>query len=199
MQFEDAQLVYLCLSGDTDAFGRLVEHYQGAVYATAYYYVGRHGGAEDVAQEAFLQAFRSLRRLQDPNNFGPWLKEITCRTAANWLRKQAKRFRRETPLPYKRTVSIEDARVNPGKLLEREDIAERLQRAINALPERYRLPVVLRFLQELSYEEISDFTGESQEEVRGILQRAVRMMRDLLVAETEDRSQGVPRWPRARE
>lgn len=198
MQFEDAQLVDLCLQGDTDAFGRLVEHYQGAVYATAYYYVGRHGAAEDVTQDAFFQAYRSLRRLNDPNRFGPWLKEITCRTAANWLRKHSKRLIAETPLPYKRPISIEDHRQGPGKSAERSETYERVQRAIDTLPERYRLPVVLRFLQELSYEEISEFTGESLDEVRGILQQAVRKLRDILT-ETKDDSEGESSWFRARE
>ena len=52
MQPDEAQLVFRCLDGDTEAYGRLVERYQGAVYATAYYYVGRYGAAEDIAQEA---------------------------------------------------------------------------------------------------------------------------------------------------
>ena len=60
MEVEDAQLVTRCLGGDTDAFGVLVQRYQGAVYATAFYYVGRYGAAEDVAQEAFMAAYRSL-------------------------------------------------------------------------------------------------------------------------------------------
>lgn len=198
MQFEDAQLVYLCLDGDTQAYGRLVEHYQGAVYATAYYYVGRYGAAEDVAQEAFFEAYRHLRRLNDPNSFGPWLKEITCRTAANWLRKHSKRLGAETPLPYKRPIPIEDHRQGPGGSAERAETYENVHRAIEALPERYRLPIVLRYLQELSYEEISEFTGESKEEVRGILQQAVRKLRDTLNAK-EEPGEGERNWFRVRE
>jgi len=198
MQFEDAQLVYMCLDGDTDAFGRLVEHYQGAVYATAYYYVGRHGAAEDVTQDSFFQAYRNLRRLNDPNSFGPWLKEITCRTAANWLRKHGKRLASETPLPYKRPIQIEDHRQGPGGDAERSELYERVQRAVDTLPERYRLPVVLRFLQELSYEEISEFTGETREEVRGILQQAVRKLRDALNGEGGENNEGDATWFRVR-
>ncbi|MDZ4860771.1 MAG: sigma-70 family RNA polymerase sigma factor [Candidatus Hydrogenedentes bacterium] len=186
--------MYLCLDGDTDAFGRLVEHYQGAVFATAYYYVGRHGAAEDVAQDAFFQAYRNLRRLNDPHSFGPWLREITSRTAANWLRKHAKRLNSETPLPYKRPISIEDHRQGPASDAERTELYDRIQRAVDTLPERYRLPVVLRFLQELSYEEISEFTGESQEEIRGILQQAVRKLRDSL----QDEGKGESNWFRVR-
>ena len=105
----DAALVLRCLEGDTDAFGSLVERYEASVYATAFYYVGRYGAAEDVAQEAFWAAYRSLTRLKDPNKLGPWLREITTRTAANWLRKNRSRLSHETPLPHRRTISMEEA------------------------------------------------------------------------------------------
>ena len=199
MRDDDAKLVQCCLDGDTEAFGWLVDAYQGPVYATAYYYVGRHGAAEDVAQEAFLQAYRSLRRLRNPERFGPWLREITCRTAANWLRKHAARLQHETPLPQKRTVYIEDARHGPGARLERLEQYDRIRQAIDRLPERYRPVVVLRYLQELSYREIGDFTGDSVDEVRAILQRAGRMLRDLLSGEEPEKGREDQSWPRVRE
>jgi RNA polymerase sigma-70 factor (ECF subfamily) len=193
MRFEDAQLVSRCLEGDTDAFGKLVERYQGAVYATAYYYAGRYGAAEDISQEAFLNAYRTLPQLKDPERFGPWVKALTCRTSANWLRRHHKRIRNETPLPFRRTVSIEDARQGPRGDLERNERYERVQLAIDSLPERYRLPVVLRYLQELSYAEIGSFTGESVDEVRAILHRAGRQLRDVL-ADMHDVEEGEATW-----
>jgi RNA polymerase sigma-70 factor (ECF subfamily) len=196
MQFEDAQLVSRCLEGDTEAYSKLVLRYQSAVYATAYYYAGRYGAAEDISQDALLAAYRNLLHLRNPEAFGPWLKEITCRTAANWLRRHGKRLRNETPLPHRRTISIEDVREGPLGHLERHEMRERIQQAIDTLPERYRLPVVLRYLQELSYEEIGNFTGESRDEVRGILQRAGRQLRDLLTDLGE--AGGEASWHRVR-
>lgn len=175
---KDAELVFRCLEGDTDAFGTLVQRYQSAVYATAFYYAGRYNAAEDITQEAFWAAYRSLSHLKDPEKFGAWLKEITTRTAANWLRHNLPRLHHETPLPHRRTVSIEDVRRGPIGHLEANERFERVQQAIDSLPERYRLPVVLRYLQELDYEEISRFTGESHDEVRGILHRAGRQLRE---------------------
>ncbi len=197
MQFEDAELVRRCLQGDSDAYGTLVERYQGAVYATAFYYAGRHGAAEDIAQDALLAAYRSLPRLKDPEKFASWLKQVTTRTAANWLRRHAGRLEAETPLPHKRTLSIEDAREGPRGSTERHERLEQVQKAIDSLPERYRLPVVLRYLQEMSYQEISDYTGESKEEIRGILQRASRQLRELLT-EFERGADGEQEWPSAR-
>lgn len=192
--FRDAELVFRCLEGDTEAFGALVERYQTAVYGTAFYYAGEYHAAEDIAQEAFWAAYRSLSHLKDPEKFGAWLKEITTRTAANWLRHNLPRMRHETPLPHRRTVSIEDARQGPKGHLEVAERFDRVQKAIDSLPERYRLPVVLRYLQELNYDEISRFTGESRDEIRGVLHRAGRQLRELLadMESTEDDAQWHP-------
>jgi RNA polymerase sigma-70 factor (ECF subfamily) len=70
-----------------------------------------------------------------------------------------------------------------------------VQRAIDTLPERYRLPVVLRYLQELSYQEISEYTGESKDEIRGILQRAGRQLREILTKGDSESGDQVP-WHR---
>ena len=183
---EDAECVFRCLSGDVDAYEELVQRYQAAVYATAYYYVGRYGAAEDITQEAFWAAYKGLANLRNPERFGSWLKEITTRTAANWLRKNGPRLNNETPLPYRRTISFEDARQGPEGCFQRKETHERVRGAIDALPERYRLPVVLRYLQELSYDEISQFTGESHEEIRGILHRASKQLREILADNKEE-------------
>jgi RNA polymerase sigma-70 factor (ECF subfamily) len=191
----DAELVFRCLEGDTDTYAILVRRYQTAVYATAYYYAGRYGSSEDIVQEAFWNAYRGLPHLKEPEKFGVWLKGVTTRTAANWLRRNVPRIMSETPLPHRRMVSIEDARQGPSGQLERKELSERVQLAIDSLPERYRLPVILRYLQELSYEEISRFTGESHDEVRGILHRAGRQLRDVLIR--SDSSEGDAQWHHA--
>lgn len=193
---DDAQLVFRCLEGDAEAYGSLIERYQGAVHATAHYYAGRYGAAEDIAQEAFMAAYRSLPWLREAGKFGPWLKSITCRTAANWLRRHHKQVDRETPLPFRRSLSVADVREGPQGVLERGEMLERVTVAIDSLPERYRLPVVLRYLQELSYDEISAFTGESRDEIRGVLQRAGRQLRELL--SDVDTQEGNERWHPAR-
>ena len=149
--------------------------------------------AEDVAQDAFLAAYRGLGQLKDGERFGSWLKGITCRTAANWLRRNGDRINNETPLPHRKTLVLEDARPGPAGHAERQEVGERIQRAVDALPERYRLIVILRYLQELSYAEIAEFTGESKGEIRGVLQKAGRKLRDLL-SEWDSSSEGEGRW-----
>ncbi len=177
-QFEDAEIVRRCLEGDTDAFGKLVDKYQAAVYATAYAYVHRRDLAEEVAQEAFVSAYTHLRELRNPGAFGPWLKEITCREAWRCSKEQGRHRNLPTPLPFRRVVPLEEVR--DGKYSTDRDIQDVVYEAIESLPERYRLPVVLRYLQELTYNEIADFLGESQDEVRGLLYRASRLLREKL-------------------
>jgi len=192
MHHTDEELVFQCLKGDVDAYTVLVKRYQAAVYATAFYYAGRYNGAEDVVQEAFWEAYRNLRKLKEPERFGAWLKGITTRVAANWLRRNVSRKRNITPLPHRRTLSLEEAREGVEN-----DTYERVHRAIDALPERYRLPVVLRYMQELSYDEISRFTGDSRDEIRGILSRANAHLRDILADPVELNEEGELPWHRA--
>jgi RNA polymerase sigma-70 factor (ECF subfamily) len=192
-RLDDKQLVARSLRGETEAFGELVKRYQGSVYASSYYYVGRYGVAEDVAQMAFMAAYKGLGQLKDGEHFGPWLKGITSRTAANWLRRHGDRIDNETPIPFGKALVLEDARIGPSGHAERHELGEQIQRAVDALPERYRLIVILRYLQELSYAEIAEFTGESKSEVRGILQKAGRKLRDFL-SEWDSSSEGEGRW-----
>mgnify|MGYP006290671639 CR=1 FL=1 len=189
MHHTDGELVFQCLNGDSDAYAVLVKRYQQAVYATAFYYAGRYSGADDVVQEAFWEAYRNLRKLKEPERFGAWLKGITTRVAANWLRRNVSRKRNITPLPHRRTLTMEEAREGVEN-----DTHERVHRAIDALPERYRLPVVLRYMQELSYDEISRFTGDSRDEIRGILSRANARLRDILAAPMEMDEEGELPW-----
>jgi RNA polymerase sigma-70 factor, ECF subfamily len=191
MHHTDEKLVNQCLDGDADAYAVLVRRYQSAVYATAFYYAGRYNGADDVVQEAFWEAYRNLRKLKEPERFGAWLKSITTRVAANWLRRNVSRQRNITPLPHRRTLSMEEARQGVEN-----DEHERVHRAIDALPERYRLPVVLRYMQELSYEEISQFTGDSKDEVRGMLSRANALLREILADSKEQGKEGDLPWHR---
>ena len=196
MHPSDAELVELARAGSKEAFGRLVTRYQGAVHATAQCYAGRYGAADDIVQESFWAAYRSLRSLRRPEQFAPWLKGITTRTAANWLRRNMSRVRRETPLSHGRPVPVEDGRAWPDAAANTVEQLARVQEAIESLPEPYRLPVVLRYMQEMSYEEISSFTGDTVDEVRGTLRRAMRQLREWL--KDEETTEVVVPWRRVR-
>lgn len=199
MRPTDGELVRKSLQGDTDAYAMLVQRYQDAVYATAFYYAGRYGGAEDIAQDAFWKAYRNLRQLKEQEQFGAWLKVITTRTAANWLRTHvAPQENMATPLPHRRGRALSDDAVEaPAASTASQDDYSRIQAAIQQLPERYQLPVVLRYVQEMSYKEICQFTGDSYDEMRGILSRASKMLRQALLSTQEPRDEKIIPWRRA--
>ena len=178
---EDRQLVEQTLSGNQDAFAALVQKYHGAVYGFAVHLVGRYGEAEDRAQEAFIEAYKSLRRLRDPDRFVAWLRGITYRTSMDWLRKEQKRVGSLASDPSRTPLEdIADIVPTPpsfGADPGRRETSDTVMRAIRRLPEQYQLPVVLRYLQELSYGEIAEFMGVSVGTVRGALYRANQLLR----------------------
>lgn len=198
----DAECVKRCLAGDADAYAILVRRYQGAVYATAYYYAGRYNAAEDIFQETFWAAYRSLRMLKDPDRFGPWLKSIATRTSVNWLRRHLPRLRRETPLPHRQQRSTEEILERYGPVTTTTDrvvLVDWIRDAIDTLPEDLRLPVVLRFLQEMTYDEMARFLGEDAELTRAKVRRALVLLREVMDPATrqqKDDEEGIIQWPR---
>ena len=198
----DKRLVEITLAGDPEAFGQLVERYKGAVYALVCHYTGRYGEVEDLAQESFVEAYRSLKRLKEHEKFCAWLRGITYRVCMNWLRKEEKRhqrtvFRRDEDgaddISYKAIISAD---VSVDRELARREVREAVLEAIASLPEKYQLPVVLRYLQELSYEEIGSFMDLPKSTVRGILYRANKILREEL---HDTWARGEIEWPHVNE
>ena len=197
----DKRLVEITLAGDPEAFGQLVERYQGAVYGLVCHYTGKYGEAEDLAQEVFFEAYKNLKNLREHDKFSGWLRGITCRVCMNWLRKEEKRhqwtvFRREETADEISYRAIISADTSVDREMVRNEVCETVLEAIASLPEKYQLPVVLRYLQELSYEEIADFMGLPKSTVRGILYRANKILREDL---HDIWARGEIGWPDANE
>jgi len=196
----DKILVEKVLTGDREIFGQLVERYQGPIYGLVYHYVGKYGEAEDLAQEAFLEAYRNLSRLKERDKFCAWLRGITCRICMNWLRKEEKRLQRrvakEEPAEEISYEAIISATVSLDREMAQHEIREAVNEAIASLPEKYQLPVILRYLQELSYEEIGHFMELPKSTVRGILYRANKLLREEL---REVWARGEMEWPHVNE
>ena len=102
---EDVQLIRKILSGDEAAFGILVEKYQKSVHALVWRKIGDYHYAEDIVQDAFLQAYKKLSTLKNPNQFAGWLYVIANRLCIDWTRKQ-KSLRKRKPAMQ----SLEDTR-----------------------------------------------------------------------------------------
>ncbi|HKY83863.1 MAG TPA: sigma-70 family RNA polymerase sigma factor [Anaerolineales bacterium] len=172
----DRQLVVRTRSGEANAFGDLVRRYQTSVYNVCYRLLGDPQEAEDLAQEAFLRAYRRLGSYDDQRPFGPWMRRVAANLCLNALqaRKATLSFQEEfDEVPG-------DVSESPEPSGERTEEVERVRRALLRLPAHYRAVIELRHYQEMSYDEIAGALGIGPGDVRTRLFRARRMMADWL-------------------
>ena len=132
----DEQIIGRVRGGETRLFEELVHRYQDQVCGMAARLVGGGGDAEDVAQEAFLKAFRGLESFQGDAKFSTWLYRITWNLCTDWLRRNRKPGRRLSSIDD--APEVADSRVDvAGSLVESEQ-REEIRRAVDGLPEKYR-------------------------------------------------------------
>ena len=180
-QENDAQLIDDILSGDTAAFNTLVERYQKSVHALVWRKIGDFHYAEEVTQDTFLQAYKKLSTLKNPNLFAGWLYVIANRLSIKWLREQK-------PVPQ----SLETIPVNEIEessytryVSEQHDIntteyrRELVRKLLEKLPDSERTVMTLYYLSEMTTKEIGKFLGVSVHTITSRLQRArKRLQRD---------------------
>jgi RNA polymerase sigma-70 factor (ECF subfamily) len=173
----EREQIWLARQGDTDAYGQLMIRHQQAVFNIAYRVTGNRQEAEDVAQEAFVKAYRALGRFDTERPFAPWLYRIATNTALNWV----KRRRPETTLDTE--TPLADPAPGPEAQAIATDTAAQLRTAIAALPSNYRAVIELRHFQGLSYQEMSDALNVPISDVKSWLFRARRKLRKVLTYE----------------
>ena len=142
---DEALIAALAKLGDHDAFGELVRRRQSIVRATLRRYCGNAALADDLAQTAFLNAWRNIKKLKDPRKFAGWLKRIVLNT---WL----KELKKTKAIDEPPAVAAEAASDDPVSRID-------LDRALDTLSKRARLCVVLAHYDGLSHQAIADRTG----------------------------------------
>ena len=164
--------------GDKNAFGQLIEAYQGPVYNLAYRMLGNSGEAEEAAQEAFIRAYTRLDSYDPTHKFSTWLLSITSNYCIDQIRKRRAVFLSiDEPLPPHPALHSDNNKGPEAQYLaqEREQMVQSL---MNALPDEYRQAVVLRYWYDMSYEEIADVQNTSVSAVKSRLFRARRILAD---------------------
>ena len=149
-------LIEQCLSGDQTAWETIVRQNWRKVFNVAYKFVGKHDEAEDLTQDIFLKIFKSLDTFDRRANFQTWLISVSrnlCIDHYRSIRKERQTIAREVDTADLQPPSRERT---PYALAEHQDLRAQLKQALEALPETLRTAVVLRDLQELSYQEIAD-------------------------------------------
>jgi RNA polymerase sigma-70 factor (ECF subfamily) len=161
------------LQGDRDAYGPLVVRYRLRFGRYAFHLLGNESDAEEVLQEAFFRAYRSLERCREPERFGSWLFSIVvncCRTAAVRRARQS-------------ALHLSLDRAEPDGLAEPADSAisqEEIHRALAALVPEQREAFLLKYVEELSYEDMKELTGAGESALKMRVKRACARLRELL-------------------
>jgi len=165
------------LSGEREAFGKLVERHRRTIFALALHRGFQAAEAEDVTQEVFVKAYSSLRSLHDPDGFAGWLYGIAGHVAAD-----SARFRKRRSGDVNLDSAPEPAAEPPVLLVD--DRAE-VMRAIAQLPEAQRLVLTLRYLEGLSPKEIAVRLGQPRGTVRSHLHHALATLQTIFAGRGE--------------
>ncbi len=184
----DVQLIHKILSGDEAAFTTLVQKYQKSVHALAWRKIGDFHIAEEIAQDAFIQAYKNLATLRNPNQFAGWLYVIANRLCLKWLQKKKPPIQL---LENTSVVEIEDSSYSRYVSEQREiEAAERrreiVEELLEKLPESERTVVTLYYLGEMTAKEIGNFLGVSVNTIKSRLRRARERLQaeEHLISET---------------
>ncbi len=179
---EDLPFVRACRDGDREAFGVLVERHQKKMMNTAYRMLGDYDEACDVVQDAFVSAFRSIGAFREESRFVTWLTGIVINRGRTRLRQLASRRRLEGPSRdgMDRADSGPDAGNPVFDTVAKRERSTRIQACISGLDEDQRVVLVLRDIQEFSYEEITDILKIPDGTVKSRLFRARLALRNCL-------------------
>lgn len=183
----DAELVRDALAGRAAAWEELVRRWSPRVLAVCHARVGRHGAAEDLAQETLLRGIRSIESLEAPDRFGAWLVGIARRTCFDWLKAKERTQVRFSDLgsdcdPTAFAGLTESA---GSAAAEQADETRRLLAEVDALPEELREVLMLFYYDELKYRDIAAMLGVSAATVNARLTKARMLLRERLGADTK--------------
>lgn len=171
---QDAELAALALAGDREAFGKLVERYAGQARRVARSILGDPDDADDAAQDGFLAALRHLGRYDGNRPFGPWLIRIVANAASD--RRRRRKVRQAEPL----APDLSGSRPGPDTEADRAALHEALTEALERLPKRQRIAVVLFDVEGYSHREVAEVLNVPEGTARSDVFHGRRALRQAL-------------------
>jgi RNA polymerase sigma-70 factor, ECF subfamily len=174
----DAECVKRVQRGDTDSFEILVRRHQNTTFNLIYRFLGDYDEATDMAQEVFLSAYRSIQQFRGDATFSTWLYRIAFNHASTRRKSLNSKLQREIAL--KDDVVLVDCGANPETSAERKEIQQRVQQALNSLDGDDAQIILLRDLQDVSYEDIARTLDVPIGTVKSRLHRARQALRTSL-------------------
>jgi RNA polymerase sigma-70 factor (ECF subfamily) len=191
---EEADLIRRLQQRDEKAFVLCVRTYQDKVYGLIYRMLGNHAEAQDVAQEVFVTVFKSIDSFRGESKLSTWLYRISanhCKNRIKYLRRRAHKTTTELDAQAERVLqnssgsTLGEGQAGPAEVLEGAQLEQIVQRAIGKLEEEHRLLLLLRDVEEMSYEEIMQVTGLPEGTVKSRLHRARQALKEEITRHTK--------------
>ncbi|MBZ5632395.1 MAG: sigma-70 family RNA polymerase sigma factor [Acidobacteriia bacterium] len=146
------EIIEACRRGDREAFRALYEAHKDKVYSIAlYFFHGDTAAAGDATQQAFLKLLTSIKSFHGDSEFSTWLHRLVVNTCLDGTRKSKSRERSAEPAELARIADP----ASPDEALSRRQTASRVQAALSSLPPKLRMPILLRYFEDLSYAEMA--------------------------------------------
>jgi len=187
----EAELISRIIAGERELFYDLIKPYERAAFMTALSVLKCEADAEEIVQEAVLKAYRALGSFRGESKFSTWLIKITLNEARMKLRRSKagaevslQDLTDESDGDYTPAI-LTDWREIPSQALERKELREALQRAVNELPQTYREVLVLRDIREMNIAETAQLLGISTSSVKVRLFRARLLMQKILAPQLQ--------------
>ena len=185
----DNELIDVVRGGQTEQYAKIIERYQGKLFAYLYRLIGNRDEAEDLLQDVFIKAYKNLRSYDSSRKFSSWIYRIAHYEAVNFIKRKS----------LKRFVSWEDISSTKDKLesssneesadgawIRKESIKE-VDDAINKLPIKYKQVLLLRYFSDKSYDEIGEILGKPVNTVGTLINRAKKKLSDEMAINEEFR------------
>lgn len=184
---DDAALVKMSINGDTDAFGQLVLKYQNLVFNICCRSLRNREDAYDISQEVFIKAFRAIKSFRFECSFSTWIYKITQNALKDFVAKNSRQksvVLSDLTLDEDNEIAVDipdrDENSQPDISAERKEMIIEVRKAISELPELYREIIVLRDMEDYSYEEISELLGIGLGTVKSRINRARFQLKEIL-------------------
>ncbi|WP_226789125.1 RNA polymerase sigma factor [Polaribacter porphyrae] len=185
-QLTEQNFIQKLKEGKQSAFSQLLDDYQQKVFSTCISFVPNKEDAEDIAQEVFLEVFKSISKFKGNSKLSTWIYRIATNKCLEFIRKKntKKRFAfmqsiMGNEIPFDKTNYFTEFK-HPGILLENKEKSETIFRAINTLPESQKVIFTLAKIDGKSYQEIVEITGRSLSSVESIMFRAKKSLKEKL-------------------
>jgi RNA polymerase sigma-70 factor, ECF subfamily len=168
----DARVIRACQAGDREAFRLLFEAYKDRVFSIARYSLGDEAAADDVTQQIFVKLFTRIGQFRGESEFTTWLYRLVINSCLDERRSRRRFLPAAEPEP-RQPMNLNDANQrSPETGYARQEVAESVREAIDGLKPKMRLPILLKYIEGLSYEEIAGVLGCSKGTVASRLNRA---------------------------